>query len=86
MNIPPILQQLQGASSLGNLGQIKQMMSMVRSAGNPQAMLMQMMQNSPQMGQVMQLVNQSGGDPKKAFYDVCQQKGVDPNEILGMLR
>ena len=85
MGIPPILQQLQGTSPLGNLGQIKQMMSMVMNAGNPQAILSQMMQSNPQMGQVMQMVNQAGGDPKKAFYAACQQRGVDPQEILRML-
>ena len=81
MAIPQILQQLQGA----NLGQIRQMMLMLKSAGDPQAMLTQMMQNNPQIGQVMQFVRQYG-DPQKAFYAACQQRGVDPNEILKMLQ
>lgn len=34
------------------------------------------------MQQVMQIVNQYGGDPKKAFYAMAEQKGVDPNAIL----
>ena len=84
MAIPQILQQL--GNMPGNLRQIKGMMDMVRTAGNPQAMLSQMMQQNPQMKQVMDAVNQYGGDPKKAFYSLCQQKGVDPNEILNMLK
>ena len=84
--MPQILQQLQGKNLPGNLGQIKQMMGMVKNAGNPQAMMNQLIQSNPQMGQVMQLINQSGGDPQKAFYAACQQKGVDPNEILNMLK
>ena len=84
MAIPQILQQL--GNMPGNLRQIKSMMDMVRTAGNPQAMLSQMMQQNPQMKQVMDAVNQYGGDPKKAFYSLCQQKGVDPNEILNMLK
>ena len=86
MSLPQILQQLQKTSLPGNLGQIKNMMNMVRSAGNPQAMLAQMMQNNPQMRQVMDVVNQYGGDPQKAFYAIAQQRGVNPDEILNMLK
>lgn len=84
MSLPPILQQLQRNNP--GMTQIKQMMSMVRTAGNPQAMLNQMMQNNPQLQDAMRLVKQAGGDPKKAFYDLAQQRGVDPDEILNMLR
>ena len=78
--------QALGAQQTGRFGQIKQMMNMVKSAGNPQAMLNQMMQNNPQYQQVMQLVNQAGGDPKAAFYQMAQQMGVNPDEIIGMLK
>lgn len=84
MSLPPILQQLQRNNP--GMAQIRQMMSMVRTAGNPQAMLTQMMQNNPQLQNAMRLVKQAGGDPKKAFYDLAQQRGVDPEEILNMLK
>ena len=71
---------------MNGIGQIKQMMNLVKNAGNPQAMMAQMMQNNPQMKQVMDAVNQYGGDPKKAFYALAQQKGVNPDEILNMLK
>ena len=70
----------------GNLGKIKGMMNMLRSGGNPQAMMQGLMQNNPQMGAVMELVNQHGGDARAAFYDLARQKGVDPNQILNMLK
>ena len=77
--------------ALGNqtnpqIAQVKQMLNTVRSAGNPQAMLNQLIQNNPQMRQVMDIVNQNGGDPKKAFYAMAQQKGVNPDDILSMLK
>ena len=84
MAIPQILQQL--GNMPGNLRQIKGMMDMLRNAGNPQAMLSQMMQNNPQMRQVMSAVQQYGGDARKAFYGLCEQRGVDPDEILNMLK
>ena len=78
----PIIQALGNQ----NLGQIKSLMNMVRSAGNPQAMMSQLMQTNPQIRNVMQYVNQNGGDPKRAFYRMAQEKGVDPDEILKMFR
>lgn len=62
------------------------MMNMVKSAGNPQMMLQQMISQNPQMKQVMDLVNQNGGDPKAAFYKMAEEKGINPDEILNMLK
>lgn len=81
----PMLQALRSQPN-NNLNQIKSMLNMVRSAGNPQAMLQSMMQNNPQMQEIMGLVNQYGGDPKTAFYRMAQEKGVDPQQILNMLK
>ena len=60
---------------------LKAMMNMVK--GNPQGVLNQLMQNNPQVRQVMALAN---GDPKTAFYSLAKQKGIDPNTILNMLK
>lgn len=49
-------------------------------------MLNQMMMNNPQYQQVMEYVNQNGGNPKDAFYKLAKEKGVDPEEILKQLR
>ena len=77
---------IQIAKSNPMMSQIKQMMGMINSAGNPQAMMNQMIANNPQFKQVMDLINQSGGDPRKAFYALAEQKGVDPNDILSMMK
>ena len=49
-------------------------------------MLQQMVNSNPNMKQVLDLVNQNGGDAQKAFYALAQQKGVNPNDILNSLR
>jgi hypothetical protein len=41
---------------------------------------------NPQMREVINLVNQSGKSPKDAFYALAKQRGVDPNEILRQLQ
>ena len=68
-----------------NIAPIKQMMNMVMSSRNPQAMVNQMLQNNPQYKQVMDIVNQNGGDPKKAFYELARQKGINADEFLRTL-
>ena len=59
---------------------------MVRGAGNPNAMLQAMLSRNPRYAQAMQLIQQSGGDAQAAFYKLAEQKGVDPNEILSVLK
>lgn len=68
------------------MGQIKNMMQMVKAAKNPQAMMQMMAQQNPQISQVMNFVQQNGGDPKTAFYKLAEQRGVNPDEVLQMLR
>ena len=86
MAIPAILQALNRNAISPQLTQIKQMMQMVRGAGNPNAMLQAMLSRNPQYAQAMQLIQQSGGDAQAAFYKLAEQKGVDPNEILSALK
>ena len=83
-----ILKQINGAAMRGNprLQQIKNVFNTVRGARNPQAALMGMMQSNPQMKQVMEIVSQHGGDPMAAFTAVAKENGMDPEEILGMLK
>ena len=66
--------------------QIKQMMNTVKMAANPQDMMNQMMMNNPQMKQAMEIVDKYGGDSMKAFLGEAKRMGVDPQEILDMLK
>lgn len=81
----PMLNQL-GRSLPSNLNQIKQMANMFKNAKNPQMLIQNMMMQNPQMKQVMDFINQNDGDAKSAFYKLADQRGVDPNEILNMLK
>lgn len=82
--LPQILQQLGGGLRISP--QIRQMISMVKSAGNPQLMLSQIMQMNPQMKQVMEIIQEYGGDANKAFYDIARRNGIDPDEIINMMK
>ena len=58
----------------------------IRYSRNPNLMLQQLMQSNPNVASTMNLVRQYGGNPQKAFYEEAKKKGVDPNQILSMLR
>ncbi|MBR4377269.1 MAG: hypothetical protein IKP50_00055 [Bacilli bacterium] len=62
------------------------MISIFKNANNPQAMLNNMLQQNPNYNQIINYVKQSGGDPKTAFYKMAQEKGVNPDEIINMLK
>lgn len=55
----------------------------IKSTNNPQALLNQMMNNNPQ---VRQIINQYGGDPKTAFYKYAEANNINPDDILNMLK
>ena len=45
----------------------------------------QVMNSNPEFKKLMDTIN-ALGDPKTAFYNLAEKKGVDPNSILGLLK
>ena len=86
MGIPATLQQLGRGQMMQNAARIKQMMQTIRAAANPQAALNMMMMNNPQMKQVMEIVNQYGGDSMKALEETAAEFGMTPDDVLRLLR
>lgn len=60
-------------------------MNILKNSNNPYALLQQFIQQNPRAQQVMNYINQNGGDPKQAFYKMAQEKGLNPDEILKQL-
>ena len=77
----PIIQATVGKSPA--LAQAKQLMQTIKSSNNPQAMVNEMLSRNPQLNNI---INQYGGDPKTAFYKYAEANGVDPDEILQMMK
>ena len=67
-------------------GPIKQMMNMIRSAKDPTAALNLLAARNPQLKQAMEIVQQYGGDSMAALRGEAAKMGVDPDEIMGMLK
>ncbi len=69
-----------------NQPNLKGMMQIFQAANNPQALIQQMMANNPHSADVMNLIQQHGGDARAAFYAAAKQRGIDPEAFLAQLR
>ena len=68
-----------------NRDQLLQMWGLIKNSNNPQQVMQTMINQNPQLKQLIDTVN-SFGDPQKAFYALAQKQGVDPNSILSLLK
>lgn len=84
MAIPGIIQLIMKSNPM--LGKIKQMMGMVSMAQNPQAALNQLMMNNPQMKQVMDIVNQYGGDVNRAVEAKAAEYGMTVQDVMELIK
>ena len=73
-------------SLFGNLSNIKRRVEALRSLGDPNKALEQLMQNSPQMKQAIDYVNSNGGNPKEVCHKLFKDNGLDPNELEKALK
>lgn len=65
------------------MNNVKQMFQIVKNSSDPRAMLNKIIHHNPQLKEIMDL---AGSDPKTAFYRLAEQKGVNPDDILNMLK
>lgn len=59
-----------------------QLFNMAKSMRNPNTFLDAMLKSNPNYQQVINYINQNGGDPKTAYYKLAEEKGVDPDEFI----
>lgn len=60
-------------------------MQMVKGVQNPEQALQNLAQQNPNIAQIMQAANGTGG-LKNLFYQQAQRMGIDPNAILSQLK
>ena len=71
--INPMMQNL-------NQNKIIQMVQTIKAMKNPEMMIKQM----PQYKEIENLIKENGGDAKSAFYNLANQMGIDPDEIINL--
>lgn len=76
----------QQATPRSNSNSLLDLMNQVRNSSNPTEAMEKMLTNNPNFQNIVNYINQNGGDAKTAFYNLAAQKGVDPNIILNQLK
>ena len=71
---------------MGNLTNIKRSVDTLRSLGDPNKALEQLMQGSPQMKQALDYVKENGGDPKEVCFKIMRDNGIDPSILENAIR
>ena len=77
----PVLERLSGLNN-----PIRNMINMFKAARDPQSLVNNMLSQNPEAQQMLQQTLQNGGTYKDAFMMAAKAKGVDPNEIISMLK
>ena len=72
--------------SQSNMGNIKQMINLIKGKNNPNQMLQMLAQQNPQVSQIMNMLNGSHMSPKQLFMQTAHQRGIDPNTIINQLK
>lgn len=62
------------------------LINMIKNSTNPGQLFQTMAKSNPQVQSIMQMIQQTNQTPKDLFYQAAQQRGVDPNQILGMFK
>lgn len=72
-----------GAIDQQVMQQMQQMASAIGAMQNPEAALMQMAQQNPQLAGILEMCK--GRSPKEVFFEQCRQHGTNPDDIIPQL-
>ena len=80
------LNQSQLSRNNNSNGGLQQMINMVSHSNNPMQLMQTMAQSNPQLQSILNLIQTSQKSPKDLFFEMAQQRGVDPQQILQILQ
>lgn len=67
------------------MGQAKNIINMFRNSNNPMQLFQQMAMRNPQMQPVLNMIRQ-GQNPDQIFQNVCKQRGINPQDIMNLIK
>lgn len=71
--------------NINRIGQMKSMFQTFQNARNPMALFQQMAMRNPQLQPILNMVRQ-GMNPNQIFENICKQKGINPQELINMIK
>ena len=80
----PLLQSVAPQINQQTLKGIKSYMNAIKMAQNPTQALTGLYQQNPQIKSVVDMCR--GRDPKDVFMSECKARGVDPDQIINLLK
>ena len=80
------LNQSQLSRNNNSNGGLQQIINMVSHSNNPMQLMQTIAQSNPQLQSILNLIQTSQKSPKDLFFEMAQQRGVDPQQILQMLQ
>lgn len=66
--------------------QLANMINQFKGMGNPQSIVAMLGQKNPQAAQRIQALMQSGGNPQQIVMQELQNKGIDFNQLMSMIK
>lgn len=78
----PIDQKIAQTMSSKNIDNYVNLARMIKGANNPMAMVSNLLNRIPGLGKAVNLINQSGTNPREFYYKLAKEMGVDPDEFL----
>lgn len=82
--VAPLRANSSGGLNMQAIQSAKRMMNTFRAAKNPGAALQMMAQQNPQIAGILRLCGPGG--LKNSFYQMCQEQGVNPEDVLRQLQ
>lgn len=85
--VNPILQAMQKTPVQTQINNpTLQLINNIKHSANPQQIIMNMVQSNPQIASIINQATSTGQTYKDLFYNMAKARGVDPDQILGVLR
>ena len=66
--------------------QLANMINQFKGMGNPQSIVAMLGQKNPQAAQRIQALMNSGGNPQQIVMQELQNKGIDFNQLMSMIK
>ena len=73
-----------GNNPMAAMMQAMSVVNQIRQTGNPQAAINAMAQQNPNIKKAMDMCK--GKNPEQVFNQMCQQNGMDPGQLTGMMK
>ena len=75
------------ANSVKNkIGNIIGLYNMLKGKSDYMQTLQSMAPTNPQIKKAFDVIQENGGDMQSTFYKLAEQNGIDPNQVINMLK